>query len=174
MSLRLFKMAFMSVTIFPEENESVLEPHLTHLIMHSLKCASKAEEPTNYFLLLRALFRSIGGGRFELLYKDVLPLLPVLLEKLNLLLDAADPSHRDLFVDLCLTVPVRLSVLLPYLDQLMHPLVLALRSSSELVSQGLRTLELCIDNLTQEFLDPIMQPYIQDICLLYTSDAADE
>ena len=162
-SLRLFKMAFMAVTIFPEENESVLEPHLTHLIMHSLKCASKAEEPTNYFLLLRALFRSIGGGRFELLYKDVLPLLPVLLEKLNLLLDAADPSHRDLFVDLCLTVPVRLSVLLPYLDQLMHPLVLALRSSSELVSQGLRTLELCIDNLTQEFLDPIMQPYIQDI-----------
>ena len=91
-SLRLFKMAFMAVTIFPEENEAVLEPHLTHLIMHSLKCASRAEEPTNYFLLLRALFRSIGGGRFELLYKDVLPLLPVLLEKLNLLLDAADPS----------------------------------------------------------------------------------
>ena len=57
----------------------------------------------------------------------------------------------------------RLSVLLPYLGQLMRPLVLALRSSSELVSQGLRTLELCIDNLTQEFLDPIMEPYIQDI-----------
>lgn len=161
--LRLFKMAFMAVTIFPEENEVMLQPHLTHLIMHSLKCASKAEEPTNYFLLLRALFRSIGGGRFELLYKDVLPLLPVLLEKLNLLLDAAEPSKREVFVDLCLTVPVRLSVLLPYLDQLMHPLVLALQSSSDLVSQGLRTLELCIDNLTQEFLDPIMQPYIQDI-----------
>ena len=162
-SLRLFKMAFMAVTIFPEENEAVLQPHLTHLIMHSLKCASRADEPTNYFLLLRALFRSIGGGRFELLYKDVLPLLPVLLEKLNLLLDAAEPSKREIFVDLCLTVPVRLSVLLPYLGQLMHPLVLALQSSPALVSQGLRTLELCIDNLTQEFLDPIMQPYIQDI-----------
>ncbi|PKI83589.1 transcription-associated protein 1 [Malassezia vespertilionis] len=162
-SLRLFKMAFMAVTIFPEENEAALQPHLSHLIMHSLKCASRTQEPTNYFLLLRALFRSIGGGRFELLYKDVLPLLSVLLEKLNLLLDAAEPSKRELFVDLCLTVPVRLSVLLPYLDQLMHPLVLALQSSPELVSQGLRTLELCIDNLTQEFLDPIMAPYIQDI-----------
>ena len=32
-SLRLFKMAFMAVTIFPEENEAVLEPHLTHLIL---------------------------------------------------------------------------------------------------------------------------------------------
>lgn len=162
-SLRLFKMAFMAVTIFPEENEVVLQPHLSHLIMESMKLASKADEPTNYFLLLRALFRSIGGGRFELLYKDVLPLLPVLLENLNALLNAAEPSGREVFVDLCLTVPVRLSVLLPYLGYLMKPLVLALQSSTELVSQGLRTLELCIDNLTQEFLDPIMAPYAQDI-----------
>ncbi len=162
-SLRLFKMAFMAVTIFPEENEIVLQPHLSHLIMESMKLASKADEPTNYFLLLRALFRSIGGGRFELLYKDVLPLLPVLLENLNALLNAAEPSRREVFVDLCLTVPVRLSVLLPYLGYLMKPLVLALQSSTELVSQGLRTLELCIDNLTQEFLDPIMAPYAQDI-----------
>lgn len=162
-SLRLFKMAFMAVTIFPEENEAVLQPHLSHLIMTSMKFASKAAEPTNYFLLLRALFRSIGGGRFELLYKDVLPLLPVLLENLNNLLNAAEPNRRELFVDLCLTVPVRLSVLLPYLGYLMKPLVLALQSSNELVSQGLRTLELCIDNLTQEFLDPIMAPYCYDI-----------
>ncbi|KAN0059794.1 transcription-associated protein 1 [Thecaphora frezii] len=162
-SLRLFKMAFMAVTIFPEENEVVLQPHLSHLIMESMKLASKAVEPTNYFLLLRALFRSIGGGRFELLYKDVLPLLPVLLENLNALLNAAEPSRREVFVDLCLTVPVRLSVLLPYLSYLMKPLVLALQSSTELVSQGLRTLELCIDNLTQEFLDPIMAPYAHDI-----------
>ncbi|EST09240.1 PIK-related kinase, FAT [Kalmanozyma brasiliensis GHG001] len=162
-SLRLFKMAFMAVTIFPEENEVVLQPHLSHLIMESMKLASKADEPTNYFLLLRALFRSIGGGRFELLYKDVLPLLPVLLENLNALLNAAEPSRREVFVDLCLTVPVRLSVLLPYLGYLMKPLVLALQSSTELVSQGLRTLELCIDNLTQEFLDPIMAPYASDI-----------
>jgi transformation/transcription domain-associated protein len=162
-TLRLFKMSFMAVTIFPEENEAVLQPHLSHLIMQSMKLASKASEPANYFLLLRALFRSIGGGRFELLYKDVLPLLPVLLENLNNLLNAAEPSRRELFVDLCLTVPVRLSVLLPYLGYLMRPLVLALQSSTELVSQGLRTLELCIDNLTQEFLDPIMAPYATDI-----------
>ena len=162
-SLRLFKMAFMAVTIFPEENEAVLQPHLTTLIMDSLRYASRAEEPSNYYMLLRALFRSIGGGRFELLYKDVFPLLPVLLEKLNTLLDAAENGSRDIFVDLCLTVPVRLSVLLPYLDQLMRPLVLALQSTPELVSQGLRTLELCIDNLTQEFLDPIMAPFVPEI-----------
>jgi transformation/transcription domain-associated protein len=60
-------------------------------------------------------------------------------------------------------VPVRLSVLLPYLSYLMKPLVLALESSTELVAQGLRTLELCIDNLTAEFLNPLMAPVIDDV-----------
>lgn len=39
-----------------------------------------AVEPYNYFLLLRALFRSIGGGSHDLLYQEFLPLLPNLLE----------------------------------------------------------------------------------------------
>lgn len=162
--LRLFKMSFMAVTIFPELNEIVLQPHLAHVIMHSLKLASKAPEPGCYYLLLRVLFRSIGGGRFEILYKEVIPLLEVLLTSLNNLLNAAtDRSKRDLFVELCLTVPVRLSVLLPYLSYLMKPLVLSLQAGADLVSQGLRTLELCVDNLTPEFLNPLMSPVQQEI-----------
>ncbi|TPX51638.1 hypothetical protein SeMB42_g00090 [Synchytrium endobioticum] len=162
--LRLFKLLFMAVTLFPDKNESVLKPHLSNLIMNSMKLSAKAKEPLNYFLLLRALFRSIGGGRFELLYQEVLPLLQVLLEGLNGLLSTAyKPQMKELFVELCLTVPVRLSVLLPYLSFLMKPLVQALQAGPELVSQGLRTLELCIDNLTQEFLEPIMSPVIDDL-----------
>lgn len=42
---------------------------------------------------------------------------------------------KDLFVELCLTVPVRLSSLLPYLPMLMDPLVSALNGSQTLVSQ---------------------------------------
>ena len=38
-----------------------------------------AKDPYNYFLLLRALFRSIGGGSHDLLYQEFLPLLPDLL-----------------------------------------------------------------------------------------------
>ena len=59
---------------------------------------------------------------------------------------------KDLFVELCLTVPVRLSSLLPYLHMLMDPLVSALNGSQTLISQGLRTLELCVDNLQPDFL----------------------
>ncbi|KAF8592382.1 hypothetical protein K439DRAFT_1323691 [Ramaria rubella] len=164
-TIRFFKMAFQAVTMFPEQNEGILVPYLGRLVMDSFPLAAKSPEPTNYFLLLRGLFRSIGGagGRFELLYKEVLPLLPEMLESLNRLLLAAGPSTRDLLVELCLTVPVRLTHLLPFLHYLMQPLVFALRGNPELISQGLRTLELCIDNLTQEFLDPTLSPVLRDL-----------
>ena len=184
--LRLFKLSFMAVTLFSQHNESVLLPHVRELITRSIELSVTAEEPTNYFLLLRSLFRSIGGGRFELLYKEILPLLEMLLEVLNTQLAAApDGASRDLFVELSLTVPARLSHLLPHLSYLMRPLTVALRSgehatsrglsndntssdsrftsSSELTSQGLRTLELCVDNLTADYLDPIMQPWMEEI-----------
>lgn len=89
---------------------------------------------------------------------------------------------KDLFVELCLTVPVRLSSLLPYLPMLMDPLVSALNGSHNLISQvsllmvfplflcsnsfflqGLRTLELCVDNLQHDFLYEQIQPVRADL-----------
>ena len=55
---------------------------------------------------------------------------------LNSLQSGLHKQHmKDLFVELCLTVPVRLSSLLPYLPMLMDPLVSALNGSQTLVSQ---------------------------------------
>ncbi|KAI0119620.1 hypothetical protein F4814DRAFT_249005 [Daldinia grandis] len=162
--LRLFKLAFMAVTLFANQNEQVLLPHVVDIVTKSIELSTKAEEPMNYFLLLRSLFRSIGGGKFEHLYKQILPLLEMLLDVLNTLLMAArKPTERDLYVELCLTVPARLSNLLPHLSFLMRPLVVALRAGTDLVGQGLRTLELCVDNLTADYLDPIMAPVIEDL-----------
>ncbi|KAJ4373715.1 transcription-associated protein 1 [Didymella sp. IMI 355093] len=162
--LRLFKLSFMAVTLFSQQNEQVLLPHVSKIITKSIQLSTTAEEPMNYFLLLRSLFRSIGGGRFEHLYKEILPLLEMLLDVLNnLLITARKPAERDLFVELSLTVPARLSNLLPHLSYLMRPLVVALRAGSDLVGQGLRTLELCVDNLTADYLDPIMAPVIDEL-----------
>lgn len=162
--LRMFKLSFMAVTLFSAQNEQVLLPHVTNIVTQSIQLSTTAERPMNYFYLLRSLFRSIGGGRFELLYKEILPLLEMLLEVLNnLLLAARKPQERDLYVELCLTVPARLSNLLPHLSYLMRPLVIALRAGSDLIGQGLRTLELCVDNLTAEYLDPIMAPVIDEL-----------
>ena len=162
--LRMFKLSFMAVTLFSHANEQVLLPHVTKLVTKAIQLSTTADEPMNYFYLLRSLFRSIGGGRFELLYKEILPLLEMLLEVLNNLLTAArKPQERHLYCELCLTVPARLSNLLPHLSYLMRPLVVALRADSDLVGQGLRTLELCVDNLTADYLDPIMGPVIDDL-----------
>ena len=157
--LKLFKLVFGSVSLFAAENEQMLKPHLHSIVNKSMELAKSAKEPYNYFLLLRALFRSIGGGSHDLLYQEFLPLLPSLLQGLNSLQSGLHKQHmKDLFVELCLTVPVRLSSLLPYLPMLMDPLVSALNGSQTLVNQGLRTLELCVDNLQPDFLYEHIQP----------------
>lgn len=161
--IRLFKLSFMAVSLYSDVNESVLLPHVHEIMMQGLKLASHTKQPQGYYMLLRNLFRSIGGGRFEQIFKAILPLLSPMLEQLQTLVSNTEPPHRDLFVELSLTVPVRLSVLLPFLGYLMKPLRLALDAGPELLAQGLRTLELCVDNLTHEFLNPFLQPHLDDV-----------
>ncbi|KAG2356872.1 hypothetical protein BDR07DRAFT_1491404 [Suillus spraguei] len=86
-----------------------------------------------------------------------------MLESLNRQLHASEGYARDMIVELCLTVPLRLTHLLPHLTHLMRPLALALRGTPELVSRGLRTLELCIDNLTPDFLDPTLNTVLREL-----------
>ena len=62
--LRLFKLVFGSVTLFPE-NEPLLRPHLPTIVTQAMRHAAHAAQPANFFSLLRALFKSIGGGKFE-------------------------------------------------------------------------------------------------------------
>lgn len=157
--LKLFKLIFGSVSMFATENETMIRPYLQKIVTNSMEMAMRAEEPYNYFLLLRALFRSIGGGTYDILYQEFLPLLPNLLGGLNRLQSGCHKqTMKDLFVELCLTVPVRLSSLLPFLPMLMDPLVSALNGSPMLVTQGLRTLELCVDNLLPDFFCDHIQP----------------
>lgn len=48
-------------------------------------------------------------GNHDLLYQEFLPLLPTLLQGLNNLQNGIHKQYmKDLFVELCLTVPVRL------------------------------------------------------------------
>lgn len=157
--LRLFKMVFASVTLYPAENEQMLKPLLHSIVNKSVELALSAKEPYNYFLLLRALFRSIGGGSHDQLYTEFLPLLPNLLQGLNSFQSGQHKQQmKDLFTELCLTVPVRLSSLMPFMPTLIYPLVSALNGPNQLVIQGMRTLELCVDNLSPDYLYDLLQP----------------
>ncbi|CAK5085298.1 unnamed protein product [Meloidogyne enterolobii] len=159
--LKLFKLVFHAISCSSNNSDcdTILKPFLHQIIKQSMQYALEARESTNYFLLLRALFRSIGSGTHEQMYHQFLPLLPSILQQLNRLQNGSHlQSIHELFVELCLTVPVRLSSLLPYLPLLMDPLVCALNGSPTLVQQGLRTLELCVDNLQPEYFYDHMQP----------------
>ena len=57
LALRLFKISFLATNQFITENESVLVPHLQKLILDSFSLAAKAQDPTTYYHILRALFR---------------------------------------------------------------------------------------------------------------------
>ncbi|KAF9009027.1 hypothetical protein BDQ17DRAFT_1422200 [Cyathus striatus] len=164
-TIRLYKMSFGAVAAHSASNEAILASHMGKLLLDCFPLAAKATRPTNYFHLLRALFRAIGGGggRFTLLYDAVLPTLPEMLESMNRHIAISDGQAKDMIVELCLTVPLRLTHLLPHLSYLMRPLALALRGGPELVSQGLRTLELCIDNLTPDFLDPTLGTVLREL-----------
>lgn len=164
-TIRLFKMCFTVVSAMPVINEPILALNLAKLLMDCFPLAAKATKPSHYLHLLRTLFRAIGvsPGKLELLYKEVLPLVPQLLENLNYQLLATEGPMRDLVVELCLTVPLRLTNLIPHLSYLMQPLTIALRGGPDLVSQGLRTIELCIDNLTPDFLDPTLNSHLREV-----------
>ncbi|CAH10779.2 Transcription-associated protein 1 [Caenorhabditis elegans] len=162
--VKLFKIIFSAIGANGSglHGDKMLTSYLPEILKQSTVLALTAREPLNYFLLLRALFRSIGGGAQDILYGKFLQLLPNLLQFLNKLTNLQSCQHRiqmrELFVELCLTVPVRLSSLLPYLPLLMDPLVCAMNGSPNIVTQGLRTLELCVDNLQPEYLLENMLP----------------
>ncbi|OSX75809.1 hypothetical protein BU14_0219s0009, partial [Porphyra umbilicalis] len=158
--LRLFKILFASVTLF-SDNEPVLHPHLATIVRGCLTHAAAQREPGNYLQLLRALFKSLSVGKhklqFELLYRDLMPLVESLFQSLLKLHEGPHRlAHRDIFIELCLIVPARPSTIFPHLSDQLKPITLALSSGSELVALGLRTLEFWVDTLQPDYLDRLL------------------
>jgi transformation/transcription domain-associated protein len=115
----------------------------------------EAADPSSYIRLLRYIFRSFHHTKIESLYREFALLLPQAVHTLLTMLDAPDNFNiEEALIELCLRLPARLSNLLSYLKCLMKPLVRALRGSDELVVLGLCTLELWVDAMYMEFLDP--------------------
>ncbi|KAL3681984.1 hypothetical protein R1sor_000006 [Riccia sorocarpa] len=164
--LQLFRYLFVAVVKFPGECERVLQPHVLTLMECCMKNATEVEKPLGYMQLLRIMFRALSGGKFELLFREFISTLQCCLTMLLGMLEGPTGlDMKDLVVELCLTMPARLSSLLPHLPRLMKPLVLALNGSDELVGLGLRTLEFWIDSLNPEFLEPSMANVMSELML---------
>jgi transformation/transcription domain-associated protein len=138
--MKLFSAVISSLSSFPK-NEQVLRPYLQELISICLRRAMGSETkywPGNHLSLLQQIFRAVAAGKFEESYKEILPLLPTLLNGLYRIFCSTD--HRLLkqtIIGLCLTVPARLSSLLPHLSLLLRIIVPALQSEDgDLINLG--------------------------------------
>ncbi|KAH1158068.1 hypothetical protein GLYMA_11G077000v4 [Glycine max] len=164
--LHLFRFIFGAVAKAPSDFERILQPHAPVIMEFCMKNATEVERPLGYMQLLRTMFKALSGCKYELLLRDLVPMLQPCLNMLLAMLEGPTAEDmRDLLLELCLTLPARLSSLLPYLSRLMKPLVLCLTGSDELVSLGLRTLEFWVDSLNPDFLEPIMASVMSEVIL---------
>ncbi|KAJ9172678.1 hypothetical protein P3X46_015891 [Hevea brasiliensis] len=164
--LHLFRFIFGAVAKAPADFERILQPHVPVIMEVGMKNATEVEKPLGYMQLLRTMFKALAGCKFELLLRDLIPMLqPCLNMLLTMLEGPTGEDMRDLLLELCLTLPARLSALLPYLPRLMKPLVLCLKGSDDLVSLGLRTLEFWVDSLNPDFLEPSMANVMSEVIL---------
>ena len=147
--------------------ESVLGSHVIMMMESCLKAIRESENPTAYVRLLRYLFRAMAQAKFDVLYREVVPILPATLDCLLEMLNGPDTHElHDTIVELCLVLPARLSSILPHLPKLAVPLCKALRAPvNELNLLGLRTLEFWVDSLNPEFLDPCIAEVESELML---------
>ncbi|KZV22547.1 transformation/transcription domain-associated protein-like [Dorcoceras hygrometricum] len=164
--LHLFRFLFNAVAKAPSDCERILQPHVPIIMETCMKNATEVERPIGYLQLLRTMFRALAGGKFELLLRDLIPTLQPCLSMLLAMLEGPTAEDmKELLLELCLTLPARLSSLLPHLPRLMKPLVMCLKGSDDLISLGLRTLEFWIDSLNPDFLEPSMANVISEVIL---------
>ncbi|KAG6397579.1 hypothetical protein SASPL_143748 [Salvia splendens] len=164
--LHLFRYLFGAVAKAPSDCERILQPHVPVILETCMKNATEVERPIAYLQLLRTMFRALAGGKFELLLRDLIPMLQPCLNMLLAMLEGpTGEDMRELLLELSLTLPSRLSSLLPHLPRLMKPLVMCLKGSDELINLGLRTLEFWIDSLNPDFLEPSMANVMSEVIL---------
>lgn len=138
--LQLFERVLKSLSVFPE-NEAVVRHHLRRIVSTCLRNSMENIEawPDNNCMLLRYVFRSISAGKFEDSYRELLPLIASVLNGLYRIIALSKDSIilQHTAIELCLTIPARLSSLLPHLNLLLRIIIPALESNSgDLVNLG--------------------------------------
>ena len=160
--------------------EQCLRPQLCGVVTACLATVRSAPDPSQAVRLLRYLFRALGHAQLEGCTKELQPILVSTLESLTQLLAGPElrPAVYDSLLELILSLPARLSTLLPHLPRVMPALCLALKGgyyatplpqgspgccggapSSELQMVAMRKLESWVDNLAPEYLEPVLAPF---------------
>ncbi len=161
---RMFKISIGSVSLFPD-NESILRNHVQTIALGCLKSAQDEPRPHYFLSVFKALFRSVVSVKsLDILHKEFVPIAKTLLDGFHKMLqNPSFEAHRDAIVDLCLSIPVRITFFLSHMYYQTKPMLMALNGSPETVAVGLKKLELWIDSLPSTFIHSILQPIASDL-----------
>uniref|UniRef100_A0A914QYB7 Uncharacterized protein n=1 Tax=Panagrolaimus davidi TaxID=227884 RepID=A0A914QYB7_9BILA len=97
--------------------------------------------------MLKTILRICGSPQAEQFYKLFLPMFPSFLHWFSALQNILSPEAlQEYFIELCLSLPARLSSLVPYMSLLADPEINSFQNPLLLSQQGLRAIELCLDN----------------------------
>lgn len=161
---RLFKALFQ--TIGRQADDPPMSPSwapiLSGVVTQVLRLATETKDPLNLFHLLRYLFRNIM--KHEIWSKELAHQLPTIIDTINRIQEnTSSQPLKDLLIELPLTLPVRVSAMLPCFKLFMKPLLAALEApeSEGYIYQSkiiwsLRFLEGYLGQFSTEFFEPLI------------------
>jgi hypothetical protein len=118
------------------ENEKLLRPRIVPLILNCLQLAHISPLATNYYSLIRMMFRVVTTIKYELCYAAINPAIGVILNGLIQLYRSSPNPY----------IPARWLALTPHMPLLLPYITLALHSATDLPSLAIRTLEYWLDS----------------------------
>ena len=140
---KLFIIVFSSLSKY-SKNETAILPHLLTFVPDCIRRSMEGHTwPGPYLSILRMLFQTLGG-KFDASNKEMVPLLPTILNGFyRIYLATKNEQLRLMIVELMLTIAPRTEIeVLPHLPLLVKVLIPALQSNrGDLVNIGLRTRE---------------------------------
>ncbi|KAI8873655.1 hypothetical protein GQ42DRAFT_117628 [Ramicandelaber brevisporus] len=162
--LSFFRTLLRAVIEYQQSNEPILQPHIVRIIMSALSRLRATPRPMPHLMVLRMACHSIGDDRCREMYREASSLIHFMFAELNAAYDVlTDKSALALLTDTTLAVPVRLSEIINHMTLMMRPILYSLYASPELAERGLRALEICVDNLNVDHLNPILAPAMGDL-----------
>lgn len=153
-----FKEIFISFSVHTKEIESVVTVSLKQIFNLCLT----TERRLQYTLeIVRELFKAAEKEKLDVLHKEITLALPLFFSRIEKIAQYY-PESTD-HIELCLSIPVKISVLLPFLGQMAPFLVRALQMKEvkevkemkegvSLSKMAMEVLETCVDNLNSDFL----------------------
>eukprot|EP00834_Sanchytrium_tribonematis_P003323 NODE_125_length_17255_cov_0.877827.p1 type:complete len:1682 gc:universal NODE_125_length_17255_cov_0.877827:3028-8073(+) len=171
--IRVAKLTFINVTLYPEGLNSVI-PEIPNFIMNSLDYYVKTGSYV-YLMIFKHVFRSIGNQPKESIYQLLEPCVPDLLEVLMNSLHI--PRYSFLCTEILLTLPAKLTLMSEYLSSLVAAISVGLDAPflkiqsfydekvCNLALQSVKSLNTCVENLSEDSLRSMIEPYLERLVI---------